>query len=56
MFCNLMNISQPINNNQCNVVGERMLIFLKMDPKYSENNIIYKLLLNIELKLCYGCR
>lgn len=43
MFCSLMNISQPINNNQCNVVEGHKLIFLKKDPKYSKNNMIYEL-------------
>lgn len=41
MFCSLTNINQPINNNQCNVVAGHKLQFLKMDPKYSKNNIIY---------------
>jgi len=32
-----MNRDQLINNNQYNVVGGHMLIFLKMDLKYSKN-------------------
>lgn len=34
-----MNKDQLINNNQYNVVGGRMLIFLKMDLKYSKKKI-----------------
>lgn len=32
-----MNKDQLINNNQYNAVGVHMLIFLKMDLKYSKN-------------------
>lgn len=49
MFCNLMNIDQPINNNQYNVVEEHKLIFLKTDPEYSEKSTRYKLNLH---RLC----
>lgn len=44
-----MNIDQPINNNQYNVVEEHKLIFLKTDPEYSEKSTRYKLNLH---RLC----
>lgn len=37
MFCNSMNKDLAINSNLYNVVEGRKLIFLKMDPKHSEN-------------------